>query len=299
MNWRPFVAAFSAALAFLAAVSIARTDQTVLYEKKSAYNTIVVTDEGNGVRALRFGRAGVRQSAVKVGEPDVLVLPYVPVTLVGLALTAETRRFLVVGLGGGTLPMFLRKYYPDAAIDAVDIDPDVVDVAKRFFGFREDKFMSAHVADGQQFIENSRQRYDVIFLDAFGSGSIPARLTTQEFLQAVRRVLAPGGVVVGNLWGREINPRYDSIVRTYEEVFGKLLVLDVRGTGNKILLGLSRKPPLAHDELIRRAREVSAAKRLPFDLGDLVQHGLPDTSPKVQRGRVLRDRDVEQHQRSP
>jgi len=112
-------------------------------------------------------------------------------------------------------------------------------------------------------------------------------------------VLAPGGVVVGNLWGREINPRYDSIVRTYEEVFGKLLVLDVRGTGNKILLGLSRKPPLAHDELIRRAREVSAAKRLPFDLGDLVQHGLPDTSPKVQRGRVLRDRDVEQHQRSP
>jgi spermidine synthase len=299
MNWRPFLAALSVVVALVAAVALAHVDGTVLYEKASAYNTIVVTDEGNGLRALRFGKGGVRQSAVKLGDPGYLVLPYVPVALVGLALSGETRRFLVVGLGGGTLPMFLRKYYPEATIDAVDIDPDVVDVAKRFFGFREDEFMNAHVADGRQFIEKSRQPYDVIFLDAFGSGSIPAHLTTREFLQAVRCVLTPGGVVVGNLWGREINPRYDSMVRTYQEVFGKLFVLDVRGAGNKILLGLSRQQPLGRDELIQRAREVSAAKRFPFDLSDPVTYGFVGTPPKGQRGRVLRDRDLVQRERSP
>lgn len=112
MNRRQFLAGLSACLALVASVAIARADETVLYEKASAYNTIVVTEEKNGLRTLRFGKDGVRQSVVKRGDPDHLVLPYVRVALVGLALAEEPRRFLVVGLGGGTLPMFLRKHYP-------------------------------------------------------------------------------------------------------------------------------------------------------------------------------------------
>src|SRR5574341_387446 len=182
---------FAGVLAGIALAGLAQVDQTVLYEKASAYNRIVVTEEKGGVRTLRFGKDGVRQSVVKPGDPDYLDLPYVKVMLVGLALSEESRRFLIVGLGGGTLPMFLRKHYPDAVIDAVDIDPDVVDVAKRFFGFREDRLMNAHVTDGRRFVEQTRQPYDVIFLDAFGASNIPPHLTTQEFLGAVRRAVTP------------------------------------------------------------------------------------------------------------
>ncbi len=299
MNRRPFLAGLLAYLALVALVTLARADQTVLYEKVSAYSTIVVTEEEHGVRTLRFGKGGARQSVVKLGDPDYLALPYARVALVGLALSEEPRRMLVVGLGGGTLPMFLRKYYPNATIDAVDIDPEVVDVARKFFGFREDEFMNAHVGDGRRFIEKLRQPYDVIFLDAFGSDSVPARLTTQEFLQAVRRAVAPGGVVVGNLWGRSSNPLYDSMVRTYQEVFDELFILDVRDAGNKILLALPRKQPLNRDELMQRARKVSAARRFPFDLGDPVKYGFLDARAKGQRGRVLRDRNLEQRKRSP
>jgi len=294
MNRRTFFAGLFAYVALAALVALAHVDQTVLYEKTSAYNTIVVTEEENGLRTLRFGRGGARQSAVKLGDPDYLALPYAQVALVGLALSEETRRFLVVGLGGGTLPMFLRKYYPNATIDTVDIDPEVVDVAKKFFGFREDELMNAHVGDGRRFIEKLQQPYDVIFLDAFGSNNTPAHLTTQEFLQAVRRAVTPRGVVVGNLWGRSANPRYDSMVRTYQEVFDELLILDVRGAVNKILLALPRKQPLSRDELTQLARKVSAAKRFPFDLGDPVKYGFLDARAKSQHVRVLRDRDLEQ-----
>ncbi len=299
MNRRSFFAGMFAYVALFALAALARADhQTVLlYEKASAYSTIVVTEEKNGLRTLRFGSGGARQSVVKLGDPDYLALPYARVALVGLALSEEPRRFLVVGLGGGTLPMFLRKYYPDAAIDAVDIDPEVVDVAKKFFGFREDELMNAHVADGRQFIEKSRQPYDVIFLDAFGSNSIPAHLTTQEFLLAVRRAVAPGGVVVGNLWGRGGNPLYDSMVRTYQEVFDELLILNVRDRGNKILLALPRKQPLNRADLMQLARTASAAKRFPFDLGDPVKYGFTDAPAKSQHGRVLRDRELEQGKR--
>ncbi len=297
MNRRPFLAGLLASVALLALVALARTDQTVLYEKSSAYNTIVVTEEEKGVRALRFGRAGVRQSVVKLGDPDYLALPYARVALIGLALSEEPRRILVVGLGGGTLPMFLRKYYPNAVIDAVEIDPEVVDVAKKFFGFREDELMNAHVGDGRQFIEKLRQPYDVIFLDAFGSNSIPAHLTTQEFLQAVRRAVAPSGVVVGNLWGRVVNPLYDSMVRTYREVFDELFVLDAPGSGNRILLALPRKQPLTREEFAQLARRISAAKQFRFDLGDVVDRGFLHAHGKDRDGRVLRDRDLEQRKR--
>jgi len=214
--------------------------------------------------------------------------------LVGLALCEEPRRVLIVGLGGGTLPTFLRKYYPNAAIDAVDIDPEVVDVAKKFFGFREDEFMRAHVADGRQFIEQSRHPYDAIFLDAFGSDSVPAHLTTQEFLGAVRRALEPGGVVIGNIWGRYSNPLYDSMVRTYQEAFDELFILNVQGAGNMILLALPRRQPLNRDELAQLARKVSTARRFRFDLGELVNDGFLHAQEKNQRGRVLRDRDLGQ-----
>ncbi len=291
MNRRTFLAGL---LAFAALAVPAHADERVLYEKDSAYSTIIVTEDEAGLRTLRFEKGGARQSVVKPGDPEYFALYYAPVMLAGLALSEEPRRLLVVGLGGGTLPMFLRKHYPDATIDVVDIDPDVVYVAKEFFGFREDSGMQAHVADGRQFIEKSRQPYDVIFLDAFGTDSVPQHLTTQEFLRAVRRAVKPGGSVTGNLWGSGYNPLYDSMVRTYQEVFDELFILDVRDAGNKILLVLPRRQPLSRDALTRMAREVSTAKRFRFDLGDLVYYGYTDARERIQGARVLRDADSAQ-----
>lgn len=293
-NRRQFAAGLLACATLASVVAFAHTGEKVLHERVSAYNTIVVTEDENGLRTLRFGRDGVRQSVVKPGDPDYLALPYARVALVGLALSNEPRSFLVVGLGGGTLPMFLRKQYPNAAIDAVDIDPGVVDVAKKFFGFREDSLMKAHVTDGRQFVEKSRQLYDVIFLDAFGANSIPVSLATQEFLLAVRRAVTPDGVVVGNLWDHGINPLYDSMVRTYQEVFDEIFILKVRDSANRILLALPRRQPLTRAALTQLARQASIAKQFPFDLGDPVQYGFLDAVAITRHERVLRDRDLNQ-----
>ena len=179
---------------------LAPADQTVLYEKESPFNTIVVTEDSRGLRTLYFERNGARQSVVKVGDPDHLVLPYARAMPVGLAFVKEPKRVLIVGLGGGTIPGFLHKHYPETRIDAVDIDPDVVDVARRFFGFREDATMKAHVADGRRFIEECEEPYDVIVLHAFCSDSIPYHLATREFLQALRPALPRWGFCVATVW---------------------------------------------------------------------------------------------------
>jgi spermidine synthase len=72
---------------------------------------------------------------------------------VALAAVEKPKRILIVGLGGGSIPNFLHKYYPNTHIDVVDIDPLVVKVAKEYLGFREDKTLRVHVADGRAFIE--------------------------------------------------------------------------------------------------------------------------------------------------
>jgi spermidine synthase len=284
-----------AGLSALAALTVlACSAQTVIYEKASPFNTIIVTEDHKGLRTLLFERGGGRQSVVKPGDPDHLELPYARVALAGLALCEEPRRILVVGLGGGSLPMFLRKHYPAAAIDVAEIDPGVVDVAKQFFGFREDELTRAHVGDGRQFIENVRQGYDIIFLDAFGARDVPKHLTTQEFLLAVRRVLVTSGVVVSNVWRPSANPLHDSMVRTHQEAFDELFILDVPGDVNNILLALPRKQPLNRSELAQLAQKISAAKQFRFDLGEQVEYGFHYASGKSGPGRVLRDADLRQ-----
>jgi spermidine synthase len=280
----------------LALGAIASAQPKVLYEKQSSYNNIVVTQDEQGLRTLWFAKDGARQSVVKVGDPDRIELPYARAMPVGLALVEEPKRVLIVGLGGGTIPSFLRKHYPKMTIDVVDIDPDVIDVARRFFGFREDATMRAHVADGRRFIEQCRNRYDVIFLDAFGSENIPYHLATREFLQAVRRALTPRGIVVGNVWSRNSNRLYDSMVRTYQDVFGELYIFDLRDAGNRILVALPHKRRVKRADLARRATAISKQRNFPFDMGEIVTYGYSYEETLNTRGHVLTD---EKRKRAP
>ncbi len=278
-------------LVFAAACIVAQAKEKVLYEKPSPFNTVVVTEDEQGLRSLQFEKGGARQSTVKVGDPDHLEIPYVRVTMAGLAFCEKPQRVLVVGLGGGSIPGFLHKHYPQTTIDVVDIDPDVVTVAKRFFGFREDAKMRAHVADGRKFIEDCRQPYDIIVLDAYGTDSIPYSLATVEFIRSVKRALSPRGIVVSNVWGSPLNPLYGGMVRTYQEVFDELYVFTMEEAGNVILVGLPRDERLSRDELAQRAKRISKEKKFRFDLGELVANGYQFVNEKDPKARVLMDKD--------
>lgn len=285
-----------AALSIVAALFLAAcAAATVIHRQTSPFNTITVTEDPRGLRTLLFGKGDVRQSVVKPGDPDHLELPYAKVAMVALALVEDPRRILVVGLGGATLPSFLRKHYPDTEIDVAEIDPGVVEVAKNFFGFREDVRMRAHVADGRQFIESVRQpRYDLIFLDAFGAERVPPHLTTLEFLLATRRAVTPGGVVIGNVWRRAHNRLYDAMLRTYQEVFDELYVVQAEGDVNNLLFALPRARQLGQSELARAARRVSTGKGFRFDMGNLLEANFLNARTKDPAISVLRDADLGQ-----
>jgi spermidine synthase len=284
-------------LAILGLLALAVTGRTApaaektLYKKVTPYTTILVTENEKGLRTLWFTDEDSPQSTVKVGDPDHVELEYAQAMPVALALVPQARRVLIVGLGGGTIPSLLRKHYPRMTIDVVDIDPDVVDAAKKFFGFREDPLMRVYVEDGRKFIAKCKEPYDIIFLDAYGNENIPYDLATKEFLQSVRRAVAPKGVVASNIWAAYCNPLHDPMVRTYQEVFDATQVIEVKGSGNEIVLALPYKVKLDRADLTRRASQLSKDNALRFDVGEYVRTGLQDPAPKDPEVPVLLDKD--------
>ena len=81
----------------LALTAVAGAEEKVLLEKTSPYNTVIVTENEQGLRTLRFEQGGARQSVVKVGDPDHLELPYARVMPAGLAFVEKPRQVLSSG----------------------------------------------------------------------------------------------------------------------------------------------------------------------------------------------------------
>ncbi|WP_240359510.1 spermidine synthase [Pyxidicoccus trucidator] len=249
--------------------------RTVLHVGRSTESRFIVTQDGGGRRFLQFDWGGPYQSVVGPGFPLRLELPYTRAVVAGLAFVATPRRILVVGVGGGALPMFLRAVFPGAHIDAVDTDAGMLDVARRYFGFHEDAVLRSHVTDGRRFIETPGPPYDVIILDAYGPRGLPRTLSTREFLLATRARLAPGGAVVSNVV-RTPNPLFPSMVRTYQACFEQLYAFDVAETSNRILVALAHREKLPRAALKSRAERLARSRGVPFSLRALLARRLDD-----------------------
>ena len=275
----------------VAVLKPAMVKEGLLYEGQTISGLTRLTQDRNGIRTLSFGKYGTRQSVVKIGDLDFLGLPYARSAMIGLAFTEKLDRILVLGLGAGNIPMFLRKYYSDALIDVVDIDPQIIVLAKQYFNFLEDELLQAHVQDGRAFIENTQKPYDLIFLDAFTAAGIPKHFVTKEFLLSLKKALKPSGAIVTNMWSTpKVNPLYKSMLRTYQEVFHEVYILRVPAAGNKIVIALPKLNGVPLNRIAERAQKISVQKLLPFDLSQVLQFGLIKLI-DLQEARVLLDSD--------
>jgi spermidine synthase len=289
--------------AFLAGVlcsTLSLADERVIHTRTSAFNTIVVTEDGEGLRAMRFNEGSARQSVMRPGDPEHLEAMYARAMPVILAFVPQPRRMLVIGLGGGTVPTFLHRKLPELQIDVVELDPAVIEVAKSHFGFAEDRRLQAHAGDGRRFIEQRQEGdalYDLVLLDAFDAEEVPYALATREFLGAVRRVMSPRSAVVGNLWGPSQNRLYASMVRTYQDVYRSVSVIELPEAVNRLVIASAGAAPPDADELLANARRISTRLSLRDDLARIVGGRYRSAMADGAAGQVLRDADAQLHRR--
>jgi len=231
----------------------------VVHEAPSPFGTVYVVDEGDQ-RSLRFDSAGgTLQSAFLKSDPLAITTSYVRVAAAGLAFTRRRERVLVVGLGGGAFPLMLHRRLPRVRVDVVELNPVVVDVARRFFGVRPDSRLRIHVEDGARYILRREPPYDLIFLDAFSDQGTPDHLKEALFLDQVRARLSTQGVAVLNIaleTPRDVEARIETFARTFP---GCAVLRGTPETGNRILVGTRRPLP---PELVFRKRMSQLAREL-------------------------------------
>jgi len=197
----------------------------ILYTSQGFYGQIKVVDH-NGVRSLLVD--GSTQNMVVKDPPTDSLFEKTTYTvyLAGvLAMRPETKKVLMIGLGGGVIAKIFSGY--GAVVDVIEIDPRMEGVAARFFGYSREGG-EVILGDGRYVIQRlakEGRQYDAVILDAFASYDQPSHLFTREMFAEIRKVLAKGGILGINSTGfakGKASRVTRSIYRTLKEVFGNV-----------------------------------------------------------------------------
>ena len=238
-------------------------EEKLLERATSDYNEIVVTERGS-IRTMYFVVDGTRyiESRKDLDHPSSLDLDYSRTMMAGFLVNPAPKRFMMMGLGGGQISNYLFERFPEIEIDAVDIDPEVVRLARAYFGVPDHPRYRTHVGDGRLFIENATQPWDQIMLDAFRGVFVPYHLKTREAYSACLTKLTPGGVVVANL--HNLTRMYPHDRQTLAAVFPHRYSF-VSESGNQTTFVASASAERVSTYAIRQhARQV--APRFDFDV---------------------------------
>lgn len=241
-----------------------------LFREESFYGVVKVIEYSWGERRTReMTIDGLIQGGLDLaGGASVYEYPYL-LSWLPLAIRPEGRSCLVVGVGTGAVP----RAYEQRGIrtDVVDIDPAVLDAARRFFSFR----VSGDVVleDGRTFLIRSQRTWDYLILDVFSGDLTPSHFLSAEALSLVKSRLAPGGVLGLNLIASTGDDPFlaASVLRTLSTVFRTVTAVsladptDPKALGNLVVVAydgperpiawdvLRREPvhPMTRDALVR------------------------------------------------
>jgi spermidine synthase len=127
----------------------------------------------------------------------------------------ENPRVLILGSGGGS-EVLTALYHGAPSIEAVEIDPQIVDLVKKKYGEFSNHIyswpeVSIKIAEGRGFIQASQEKYDLIqiaLLDSFAASSAgvyalsESYIYTLEALKEYLRHLSPEGILSITRWLR-------------------------------------------------------------------------------------------------
>ncbi len=156
-------------------------------------------------------------------------------------------RVLLIGLGGGTIVRQLNMEFGDSvAIDAVEIDKDMADIAMRFSTLHANVIID----DGAKYIKGLNNLYDIIILDAYENLSIPKQFMSPEFIEDAWHALRRNGILAINFTYNELENmeslksqlrRFNAMEIDLGNPMNSIVILSKRMRANEIRSKLMKK----------------------------------------------------------
>lgn len=199
------------------------------YSRIQIFNT-TERRSGRPIRAIATDPFYI-QSAI-FHDSDELALNYAQYYHLISHFNPDLEKTLLIGGAGYSFPRDYLKKYSNAEIEVVEIDPQMTEIARRFFRLEDDARLKITHADGRVFLNNAKTAtYDAVLMDAFGSlFSVPFQLTTVEAVQNIHRVLKDDGTVIFNLGG-VISGKGDGFLKaelaTYRAIFPQVYLFKI------------------------------------------------------------------------
>lgn len=251
--------------------------EKVVCEKRAGDMTVQVVDRGE-MRELRFGNR-VTQSAAHLRAPHLLALDYTRAMMMGATLPPQVGEVLHIGLGAGSLPRYIHHYFPGARQRVVEMVPEVVDIAYRYFELPVSPRLEVVEDEAAEFLRRDPSRYDLILQDAFHAEGVARHLHSATFFSLAREHLSPEGWLVTNVWGSD-RQGLERARSNLGEQFIHLLRLSVRVDSNVILFASNTRQPPSRQRVRERAAALEAEAPLEWtQLAGMLQRERPADAP--------------------
>lgn len=195
----------------------------LLYHDDGFYSQIRIFDGEYNGRPTRFMKQDNNNSSAIYLESDELVYPYAKYAMLYPELIDSLDNFLMLASGAYTIPRAIHLAEPETAIDVVDIEPGLHDLAVRYFRLPESEQITDHVIDARNFLSRTDARYDYIFVDVFNSGFfVPPHLATQEFFTQLKDHLTEDGIVMMNFIGAQNHSKERTLVGSFTKTMASV-----------------------------------------------------------------------------
>ena len=153
---------------------------------------------GRAVRVMAFDPYSV-QSAMYL-DSDELASNYAKFYHLLRHFKPDFQKTLIIGGAGYSFPKEYLRRYPNKQLDAVEIDPRVTQIARDYFRLEENANLRIFHGDGRIFLNQTRDKYDALLVDAYSSVySVPFQLTTVEAVRKMNEALTDDGAVLLNM----------------------------------------------------------------------------------------------------
>ena len=168
----------------------------VLWKKESDFHSVSVCENPVG-RFLRYGisfQAGIINSDLYRGN-----IPYLNYFLIPYLLKPNAKNILLIGFGSGLLVKQYEQLFENLKnIDVVDIEENILFLAKTFFGFNESKKFGFNLQDALVYLRNNIKKYDIIAVDVAGNEGLDKRFFGDEYFELIKKSLKKHGVYIFN-----------------------------------------------------------------------------------------------------
>ena len=224
----------------------------LLEKRESLYNNIYVFEYGDTI-AMQFGKNKRFWTETVYDRSDPRLLPavYTRYLTVALAYPPKTESLLEIGLGGGRTSTYLNLHMPDLAIRSVELDPEVIELAIKYFDIETNDNFQITERDGRIHLVRDSTRHDVILVDAYRGPFVPFHLLTREFYLTAKRRLKSDGVLAQNI--EPTTMLFDAAISTLASVFDNV---DLYQAQSNVVAIAYDGAPISQPDLLARAQSL-------------------------------------------